>query len=262
MCQNKIFARYWSGVNSNVRIDDLGGCNMRLDKFLCDMQLGTRSQVREAIKKGLVSVSGTLVKSPDCKLDEKKDTVIYAGKEIIYQNLYYYMIHKPAGVVTATKDNRESTVMDLMSGAQGKHLSPVGRLDKDTEGLLLITNDGELAHKLLSPGKHVEKTYYAECAGEITADRIVLLENGVNIGDQELTHPAKVRLLSQSDSSFVMEITITEGRFHQVKRMVQAVGGSVTYLKRLSMGTLSLDPELPKGSYRPLTEKEIADLKQ
>ena len=236
--------------------------DMRLDKYLCDMQLGTRSQVREAIRKGLVSVNSMPVKSPELKVDEQKDIVVYMGKELVYQNLYYYMLHKPAGVVTATKDSRESTVMDLLSDVRGKDLSPVGRLDKDTEGLLLITNDGELAHKLLSPGKHVEKMYYVECSGELTADKIVLLENGVDIGDQALTRPAKVKLLSQSDGSYAMELSITEGRFHQVKRMVQAVGDSVTYLKRLSMGTLFLDAELPKGVCRPLTEKEISDLKQ
>lgn len=235
---------------------------MRLDKFLCDMQLGTRSQVKEAVRKGLVSVNGMPVKSPDYKLDERKDTVSYAGKELVYQNLYYYMLYKPAGVVTATRDNRETTVMDLLSDACGKELAPVGRLDKDTEGLLLVTNDGELAHRLLAPGKHVAKTYYVECSGALTTDKLTLLENGVDIGDSELTRPARVQVISQSDGSYTMELTITEGRFHQVKRMVQAVGGSVTYLKRLSMGTLSLDGGLPKGSYRPLTEKELSDLKQ
>lgn len=235
---------------------------MRLDKFLCDMQLGTRSQVKEAVRKGLVSVNGMLVTSPDYKLDERKDTVLYAGKELMYQNRYYYMLHKPAGYVTATRDRQEPTVMELLSGACGKELAPVGRLDKDTEGLLLITNDGELAHRLLSPGKHVAKTYYVECSGVLTMDKLALLERGVDIGDSELTHPASVRILSQSDCSYTMELTITEGRFHQVKRMVQAVGGSVTYLKRLSMGTLFLDNGLSKGSYRPLTKKEILELKQ
>lgn len=235
---------------------------MRLDRFLCDMQLGTRSQVKESIRKGLVSVNGILARDPDIKLDEQKDIVSYMGRTLTYQTLFYYMLHKPAGVVTATWDRRERTVMDLMNGACGKGLAPVGRLDKDTEGLLLITNDGELAHRLLAPGKHVEKTYYVECRGELTADRISILEKGVDIGDGERTLPARVRRISQSDSSYVMELTITEGRFHQVKRMVQAIGGSVTYLKRLSMGTLSLDTALPKGSYRPLTEIEISDLVQ
>lgn len=235
---------------------------MRLDKFLCDMQLGTRSQVKEAVRKGLVSVNDQTITSPDFKLDIKNDNVSYEGRQLMYQNLFYYMLHKPAGVVTATKDQQAPTVMELLSDARGKNLAPVGRLDKDTEGLLLVTNDGELAHRLLSPEKHVKKTYYVECFGVLTTDKQKLLENGVDIGDKALTHPADVRLLSQCACSYTMELTITEGRFHQVKRMVQAVGGQVTYLKRLSMGTLSLDRGLQKGAYRPLTEKEILDLKQ
>ena len=156
------------------------------------------------------------------------------GKELIYQSLYYYMLYKPAGVVTATRDDHEPTVMALLPDASGKDLFPVGRLDKDTEGLLLITNDGELAHNLLSPRKHVEKTYYVECSGRLTTDKAALLENGVDIGDGEITHPARVKLITQLDDSYTIELTITKGRFHQVKRMIQAVGGSVTYLKRLS----------------------------
>jgi len=226
------------------------------------MQLGTRSQVKESIKRGLVSVNGMTVKNSDFQLDKEQDTVIYRDQILTYQKYYYYMLHKPAGVVTATRDSREPTVMELLSDACGKGLSPVGRLDKDTEGLLLVTNDGDLAHHLLSPKKHVAKIYYVECTGLFTADKLALLEGGVDIGDEELTHPAKVLLVSQSDDSCSIELTITEGRFHQVKRMIQAVGGCVTYLKRLSMGTLSLDSKLPKGCYRPLTEKEIIDLKR
>lgn len=234
---------------------------MRLDKFLCDMQIGTRSQVKDCIKKGNVSVNGVIIKNPDYKLDENTDNVSYMGKNVTYQSLYYYMLHKPMNVVTATKDSDNKTVMDLLPDACGKNLFPVGRLDKDTEGLLLITNDGELAHNLLSPIKHVEKTYYAECSGKIDTARIHMLETGVDIGDEEPTSPAKVRLISQSDCTYTIELTIMEGRFHQVKRMIQAVGGSVTYLKRLSMGSLSLDSDLPKGAYRSLTENEITRLK-
>lgn len=234
---------------------------MRLDKFLCDMQLGTRSQVKSAVRKGSVSVNGIIVKNPEFKLDENKDNIAYMGKSLVFKSLYYYMLHKPAGVVTATKDAREKTVMDLLSGAEGKDLFPVGRLDKDTEGLLLITNDGELAHNLLSPKKHVKKTYYAECGGVITPEKVEMLENGVDIGDGRLARPAQVRLISQAENAYTMELTITEGRFHQVKRMVHAVGGSVMYLKRLSMGSLVLDAGLPKGAYRALYEKEVLDLK-
>ncbi len=235
---------------------------MRLDKFLCDMQIGTRSQAKTFIKKGLVSINGMIVKQPDFQLDVKKDNVCYMGKNLSYQERYYYMLYKPAGVVTATKDHRESTVMTLLPDARGKGLFPVGRLDKDTEGLLLVTNDGELAHNLLSPKKHVDKTYYVECVGTIADSNIRQLELGVDIGDATLTQPAKVNLLSQSKDCYSIELTITEGRFHQVKRMIQAVGGSVTYLKRLSMGTLRLDSSLQKGAFRPLTEQEITSLKK
>lgn len=233
---------------------------MRLDKFLCDLQLGTRSHVKEMIKKGSITVNDTIIKKPDYKINESSDTITYMGKVLTYQSLYYYMLHKPAGVVTATRDNHDPTVMDLLSDALGKDLFPVGRLDKDTEGLLLITNDGELAHNLLSPKKHVAKTYYVECNGMINTDKIRLLEQGVDIGDTELTLPAKVELMSQSDDSYTIHLTIMEGRFHQVKRMITAIGGTVTYLKRLSMGSLVLDENLSKGNYRPLTEKEIMDL--
>lgn len=234
---------------------------MRLDKFLCDLQLGTRSQVKEYIKKGNITVNDMVIKKPDYKISESDDTITYKGKVLAYQSLYYYMLHKPSGVVTATKDNRDRTVMDLIADAPGRNLFPVGRLDKDTVGLLLITNDGELAHNLLSPRKHVAKTYYVECSGTINVDKIKALEQGIDIGDAELTLPAKAELLSQSDDSYTINLTIMEGRFHQVKRMIAAIGGAVTYLKRLSMGSLLLDKDLPEGKYRPLTKKEITDLK-
>jgi 16S rRNA pseudouridine516 synthase len=235
---------------------------MRLDKFLCDMQLGTRSQVKELIKKGNISVNGNIVKAADLKIDENSDDISYMGESLKYQSFYYYMLNKPAGVVTATKDNIDKTVMDLIDGDGRKDLFPVGRLDKDTEGLLLITNDGGLSHKLLSPKKHVAKTYYVECDGKLTNEGMEKLESGIDIGDDKPTLPARVELLSQGDNSYRIKLTITEGRFHQIKRMVAAVGGEVTYLKRLSMGTLLLDDNLEKGQYRPLTEQEINDLKK
>ena len=234
---------------------------MRLDKFLCDLQLGTRSQVKEYIKKGNITVNDVIIKKPDYKINESSDTIMYRGEVLTYQSLYYYMLHKPAGVVTATRDNHDSTVMDLLAGAFGRDLFPVGRLDKDTEGLLLITNDGELAHNLLSPRKHVSKTYYAECTGIINTDKLTRLEQGLDIGDTEITLPAKAELISQSDAAYAIRLTIVEGRFHQVKRMIAAIGGSVTYLKRISMGSLVLDEKLPKGKYRSLTENEIIGLK-
>lgn len=244
------------------------GYFMRLDKFLCDMQLGTRSQVKDLIKKGNISVGGNIVKTADFKIDENSDEVSYMGQVLKYQSFYYYMLHKPAGVVTATRDNHDKTVMDLLEGASGKDLAPVGRLDKDTEGLLLITNDGELAHRLLSPKRHVDKTYYVECSGKLSDEDIARLENGVDIGDVNgagevmYTLPARVEVLDIEPDSYKIKLTITEGRFHQVKRMVAAVGGEVTYLKRLTFGALVLDEALEKGQFRPLTEQEILDLKK
>jgi 16S rRNA pseudouridine516 synthase len=214
------------------------------------------------IKKGNISVNGNIVKTADLKIDENSDDISYMGESLRYQSFYYYMLNKPAGVVTATKDNIDKTVMDLIDGDGRKDLFPVGRLDKDTEGLLLITNDGGLSHKLLSPKKHVAKTYYVECDGKLTNEGMEKLESGIDIGDDKPTLPARVELLSQGDNSYRIKLTITEGRFHQIKRMVAAVGGEVTYLKRLSMGTLLLDDNLEKGQYRPLTEQEINDLKK
>lgn len=230
---------------------------MRLDKFLADLQIGTRSQVKMDLKKGLVTVNGEVVKKADIKIDETKDKICYLGKELSYQKFQYYMLHKPAGVVTATKDHVDKTVMDFFPKEAGKDLFPVGRLDKDTEGLLLITNDGELAHNLLSPKKHVPKTYYAICEGQISDEKLISLEHGVDIGDEKPTLPASVKLLEQHENRYSIELTITEGRFHQVKRMIEAIEGKVTYLKRLSMGTLILDEQLEKGAYRSLTQQEL-----
>ena len=171
---------------------------------------------------------------------------------------FYYMLHKPAGVVTAVRDHHDQTVLDLLVDAPGKDLSPVGRLDKDTEGLLLITNDGALAHRLLSPVKHVPKTYLVHTKKPVTSQMCEKLEAGVEIGDETPTAPAKTKLLSDTDCGLLL--TITEGRFHQVKRMLQAVGNEVVYLKRLSMGALVLDETLSKGSWRALTEEEKAQL--
>lgn len=229
---------------------------IRLDKFLCEMEVGTRSQVKDMIKKGQVSVDGEVIKKADYKFDETAAKVCVKEKEISYQKYFYYMLNKPAGVVSATMDNQDKTVLDLLKGAQGKDLFPVGRLDKDTEGLLLITNDGELSHNLLSPKKHVNKTYFVKTATAVSADMVRFLEQGVDIGEERLTLPAKVKQLEEKE----IELTITEGKFHQVKRMLKAVGNEVVYLKRLSMGSLKLDESLELGEYRPLTETEIEEL--
>ena len=235
---------------------------MRLDKYLTELQIGTRSQVKQIIRKGSVFVNGEPVKKTEYSVDEANDTIIYNGKVLSYQKYQYFMLYKPAGVVTATKDNFDKTVLDLLPSDAGKGLFPVGRLDKDTEGLLLNTNDGELAHRLLAQKKHVEKTYYTECSGTISREAVARLEQGIDIGDDTPTKPAKVKILSQMTDMYTLELTITEGRFHQVKRMIAAAGGQVTYLKRIAMGTLTLDSTLEKGSYRVLTEQELVELKQ
>ncbi len=231
---------------------------IRLDKYLCEMEAGTRSEVKAFIKKGRVTVNRETAKSPEQKVDETKDTVTLDGHSFSYQKYFYYMLHKPAGVVTAVRDHHDQTVLDLLVDAPGKDLSPVGRLDKDTEGLLLITNDGALAHRLLSPVKHVPKTYLVHTKKPVTSQMCEKLEAGVEIGDETPTAPAKTKLLSDTDCGLLL--TITEGRFHQVKRMLQAVGNEVVYLKRLSMGALVLDETLSKGSWRALTEEEKAQL--
>ena len=231
---------------------------IRLDKYLCEMEAGTRSEVKAFIKKGRVTVNGETAKAPEQKVDETRDTVTLDGHSFSYQKYFYYMLHKPAGVVTAVRDHHDQTVLDLLVDAPGKDLSPVGRLDKDTEGLLLITNDGALSHRLLSPVKHVPKTYLVHTKRPVTSQMCEKLEAGVEIGDETPTAPAKTKLLSDTDCGLLL--TITEGRFHQVKRMLQAVGNEVVYLKRLSMGTLVLDETLSKGSWRALTEEEKAQL--
>ena len=232
---------------------------LRLDKYLADMGIGTRAQVKKEISRGSVQVNGKVVKRPEVKIDTDTDQVIYAGKPVAYAEYEYYMLNKPAGVVSATEDRHDQTVLDLIKDRQRNDLFPVGRLDKDTEGLLLITNDGDLAHRLLSPKKHVDKLYYAKVAGKITEEDAEKFRQGVDIGEEKLTLPAELKIL-KSDEISEIHLTIREGKFHQVKRMFQAVGKEVVYLKRLQMGSLSLDETLAPGEYRKLTENEVKEL--
>ena len=233
---------------------------IRLDKFLADMGLGTRSEVKKEIHKGQVRVNGIPEKSPEYKLDIQKDLVEINGRQISYAQHEYYMLNKPAGVVSATEDKRDTTVLDLIQEKQRKDLFPVGRLDKDTEGLLLITNDGSLAHQLLSPKKHVKKTYFVRIEKPVSPEDVKMLEDGLDIGEEKKTLPAEISHLSPGKTSLCL--TIKEGKFHQIKRMFQAVDNKVLYLKRLSMGSLMLDENLAPGEYRPLTEEEIERLKE
>lgn len=229
---------------------------MRLDKFLCDNNIGTRSQVKEYIKKGQVTVNGQTAKKPEMKVDEETDSVAFQGKELHYRKYVYYMLNKPEGVVSATNDNTAPTVVSLLPVPEQQSLFPVGRLDKDTTGLLLLTNDGALAHDLLSPKKHVDKTYLVTPGKPLSAEDIHRLEEGLDIGDDQPTAPAKAELTGNGD----LLLTIHEGRFHQVKRMLQAIDNQVLTLERVSFGPLSLDPSLPRGAYRTLTEEELAAL--
>lgn len=230
---------------------------MRLDKFLCDTAGFTRTEAKNAVKKGQIAVNGQVQKAADFKVKENTDTVTFQGRPLSYAAFHYYILHKPAGVITATEDKKESTVMDILREEKVKNLFPVGRLDKDTEGLILITDDGELAHNLLSPKKHVDKEYLVKVRDSISEDDCRKLSEGVDIGDEKPTAPAKVERVAEKE----ILLTIREGRFHQVKRMLQAVGNEVLYLKRLSMGSLRLPKDLEKGAYRPLSEDEIYKIK-
>ncbi|MEF9945915.1 MAG: pseudouridine synthase [Lachnospiraceae bacterium] len=232
---------------------------IRLDKYLADMGAGTRTEVKKAIRKGMVSVDGIVAGRPEEKIDANLQKVSFQGHELGYAAYEYYMLNKPAGTVSATRDKKTETVLDLIESKKRKDLFPVGRLDKDTEGLLLITNDGMLAHELLSPKKHVDKTYYAKVTGCITKKECELFLEGLDIADEKKTLPAKLVVLHKGDISEVT-LTIHEGRFHQVKRMFEAVGSEVIYLKRISMGSLKLDETLAPGAYRELTKEELEGL--
>lgn len=233
---------------------------LRLDRFLAELGIGTRSEVKKYIKAKQITVNGVIAAKPEMKIDEKRDEVCFRGEKLRFAEYEYYLFHKPAGCVSATEDSLHKTVMDYLTDTVRNDLFPVGRLDLDTEGLLLITNDGALAHALLSPAKHVAKTYYAKVSGMVTAEDIELFEKGVDIGEERLTKPAKLVILKSGELSEI-ELTITEGKFHQVKRMFQAVGKEVIYLKRLSMGTLRLPEDLKPGEYRMLTAEELNALK-
>ena len=227
----------------------------RLDKYLASIPVGSRSQVKEMIKKGRVCVNGITAKKPEQKIRDGQDTVTVDGKQVCYEAFVYYMLYKPAGVISATEDPKKETVLSLIRDKR-KDLFPVGRLDIDTEGLLLITNDGELCHQLLSPKHHVDKCYYARTDRPIPSDAPEQFEKGLDLGDFTAM-PAKLQITAENEAL----VTVQEGKFHQVKRMFEAVGKEVTYLKRMSMGSLKLDEGLALGEYRKLTEEELAALR-
>ncbi|NYS32845.1 rRNA pseudouridine synthase [Streptococcus danieliae] len=231
---------------------------MRLDRYLVEVGLGSRSEVKQVIKKGLIKVNGKVEKSAKAHIREGEDQVRYQDQELTYQTFYYWMLNKPAGVLSATKDNSGKTVLDLLAPEDWrKDVFPVGRLDKDTEGLLLLTNNGPLAHALLSPKRHVSKLYRALVVGEMTVEDQQRFAEGIAFKDFT-SQPAELEILESGEGRSEVLIRIQEGKFHQVKRMVAACGKEVTYLERLAMGPLQLDPNLARGAYRPLTEEELA----
>ena len=229
---------------------------MRLDKFLSNMNIASRSQVKGILKAGRVRVNSNVETKGDAKIDPENDCIEFDGVRVFYELYRYFMLYKPAGCVSATKDTLSDTVLDILKEENTDGLFPVGRLDKDTEGLLLITNDGKLAHELLSPAKHVDKKYYVTLDKAIDDESISKIEGGIDIGDDKPCLPCEIEKI-EDDKVF---ITIREGRFHQVKRMFAAVGFTVTYLKRISMGAVTLDENLQPGEYRRLTDEEIKSL--
>ena len=233
---------------------------MRLDKFISTTTTLSRAEAKKVIKKGIL-INDKLIKTPDYKIDEFKDQVIVNGNRLVYQKYVYIMMNKPKDTVSATEDAIERTVVDILRDEDRIYkVFPVGRLDKDTEGLMLLTNDGELAHKLISPKKDVEKKYYVEVSGELKNEHLKIIKEGVILEDGYRCKPARLEILDTSEGNSKANIFITEGKFHQVKRMMKSLGATVTYLKRLSIGSLKLDENLKLGEYRYLTDDELNKL--
>ena len=242
---------------------------IRLDKYLADMGIGTRSEVKQYIRRKQVQVNGDTAADAGRKVDTDRDQVSFQGNEIPYAEKEYYLFYKPQGCVSAVTDGRHKTVLDYITGSRRKDLFPVGRLDMDTEGLLLLTNDGELAHRLLSPKKHVDKRYYARISGRLPKDAALTMAQGMTLEDGTKVLPGRLEIVGQGENAGNMEetaaevfLTIQEGKFHQVKRMFQVLGCQVEYLKRVSFGTLTLDEGLSPGQYRRLTEEEVEALRE
>lgn len=233
---------------------------IRLDKYLGEMGFGTRSKLKEAARKGRVAVNGLVEKRSERKIDPEADLVEFDGQSVAYAAMEYYMLNKPQGVVSARSDHLHQTVTELLTDRKREDLFPVGRLDLDTEGLLLITNDGELAHRLLSPKRHVDKVYFARLEGTLPEDGTALFERGITLSDGTLTRPSVLEVMKSSEAGAEVLLTIHEGKFHQVKRMFEALSCHVIYLKRLSMGPLVLDETLEPGQYRALTQEELLKL--
>ncbi|PKE21569.1 pseudouridine synthase [Macrococcoides caseolyticum] len=229
---------------------------MRLDKFLGNHGFGTRKEVKLLVKRGAVKVNDVVVKKSDIKIVPENDTVTVYDEVVMYEPFVYIMLNKPAGYISSTKDYKDETVLELIEGFEHYDLHPVGRLDKDTEGLLILTNDGQFSHDVLSPRKHVNKTYFARVDGYVTDDTVELFKAGITLDDGYKAMPAELQIISAGEISEI-ELVIQEGKFHQVKRMFKAVDMTVIYLKRIKMGGLPLDESLTPGAYRKLTLEEI-----
>ena len=234
----------------------------RIDKILSNLGYGTRKDLKKIVKNGMVQVNGVIIKDSAMKVDPEKDKIVINGEEIFYREFIYLMMNKPAGVISATFDNKDETVIDLLEVEhQVFEPFPVGRLDKDTVGLLLLTNDGDLNHRLISPKWKVDKVYFAKIDQKVTEEDIEKFKHGITLDDGYRCKEAILEIQKASEEGSEIVLTIQEGKFHQVKRMFEAVGKKVTYLKRIEFGTLPLDEDLEEGEYRELTEEEIAILK-
>lgn len=235
---------------------------MRIDKLLSNIGCGSRAEIKKYCRYGIITVNGEVVNNPGLQVDPDNDIVVFDGEEVSYREFVYIMLNKPDGYISATYDKHDPIVLDLIDPIYNAFEPfPVGRLDKDTEGLLILTNDGKLSHRVLSPKKHVPKTYYAKVEGLVTENDVKAFEKGVTLDDGYETMPAQLKILNSGEESEI-ELTIHEGKFHQVKRMFESVGKKVVYLKRISMGKLLLDENLALGEYRELTEDEIKLLEE
>ncbi len=233
---------------------------MRLDKFLCNQGYGTRSEIKKYITRSNVKVNDVIVKKPDLHIDPNKDIVSFLNKTVEYNEFTYIMLNKPANVISATTDNQHKTVIDLLDKKlKNLKLFPVGRLDIDTEGLVILTNNGKFAHNTLSPKKHIDKKYFVEVGGRLNEDDIELFKTGITINDNYLCKPAVMEIIFSDDIS-TCYVTITEGKFHQIKKMFAALDKKVLYLKRVSFGIIELDQSLNFGEYRHLNNNELASL--
>ncbi len=229
---------------------------VRVDKIMSELGFGSRSEIKKYAKAGKIKINDKVIKKADEKIDSERDKLYFEGRQVVVEEFETYVLYKPAGYVCATKDNVHKTVMELIDSDR-KNIVPVGRLDLDTEGLLILTNDGALNHRLVSPASHVDKVYYAKFDGILAADAIEYTAKGLDIGEGEVSKPAKLEILSSDE----VKLTIHEGKFHQVKRMIKALGGEVTYLKRIVFGGLNLDDlNLKKGESRKITEEEMEKL--